>query len=155
MILEIQKGENNQILRKKSRSIPQHLLKGEGQGKIDEEILKLAKDMIETMNINNGLGLSACQVGKNIRTFVVLKELSDKNIFINPEIIKMSKKADIVEESCLSLPSVFLPIKRAKSLKIKAFDETGKEFKIKAKDLLARVIQHEIDHLNGVLIVDK
>ncbi len=144
MILKIQTGENNPILRKKSQPIR----------KIDEEVLKLARDMAETMNINNGLGLSACQIGNNVRMFVVLKELSDKNIFINPEIIKMSKKTDIVEEGCLSLPGVYLPLKRARSLKIKAIDDNNKNFKIKAKDLLARVIQHEIDHLNGILITD-
>lgn len=146
MILKIQKGENNPILRKKSQPIR----------KIDEKVLKLAKDMIETMNKNDGLGLSACQVGKNLRMFVILSELSpEKQIFINPEIIKISKKADATEEGCLSLPGVYLPLKRAKSLKIKAFDENNKEFKLKAKNLLARIIQHEIDHLNGILIVDK
>jgi len=144
MILKIQTGEKNPILRKRSQPIK----------KIDEKLLKLARDMIETTNINNGLGLSACQVGENIRMFIVLKELSDKNIFINPEIIKMSKKTDIIEEGCLSLSGIYLPTKRAKSLKIKAIDENDKEFKIKAKDLLARVIQHEIVHLNGVLITD-
>lgn len=144
MILKIQQGENNHILRKKSQPIR----------KIDEKVLKLAKDMIETMIKNDGLGLSACQVGKNLRIFVVLKELSDKNIFINPEIIKTSKKTNEIEEGCLSLPGIYLPLKRANSLKIKALDENGKEFKLKAKDIFVRVIQHEIDHLNGVLIID-
>lgn len=145
MILPVQKGEKNPILRKKSQPIK----------KIDEKILNLAKDMMKTMVKNDGLGLSACQVGKNLRIFVVLKELSDKNIFINPETIKASKTMSETDEGCLSLPGIFLPIKRAKSLKIKAFDENGKEFKLKAKDVFARVIQHEIDHLNGVLITDK
>lgn len=146
MILEIQKGENNPILRKKSQSIK----------KIDENILKLAKDMIETINKGkrNGIGLSACQVGKNIRMFAIIKELSKKQIFINPEIIKTSKKSSIVEEGCLSVPNVYLPIKRAMSLKIKALDENNKQFKLKATDLLSQAIQHEMDHLNGILIVD-
>lgn len=145
MILEIQKGKNNPILRKKSQSI----------NKIDESVLKLAQDMIKTMNKNNGLGLSACQIGKNIRMFVLPKGLTKKQIFINPEIIKISKKTNIIEEGCLSLPGLLMPIKRAVSLKIKAFDENDKQFKLKATDLLARTIQHEMDHLNGVLIVDK
>ena len=144
MILEIQKGENNPILRKKSQSIK----------KIDENILKLAKDMIKTINKSNGIGLSACQVGKNIQMFVVIKELSKKQIFINPEIIKTSKKSSIVEEGCLSVPGVYLPIKRAMSLKIKAFDENNKQFKLKATDLLSQAIQHEMDHLSGILITD-
>lgn len=144
MILEIQKGKDNPILRKKFQPIK----------KIDENILKLARDMIETINKNNGIGLSACQVGKNIQMFVIIKELSKKQIFINPEIIKTSKKSNIIEEGCLSLPGVYLPIKRAVSLKIKAFDENNKQFKLKTTDLLAQAIQHEMDHLNGILITD-
>lgn len=145
--MKIQTGQNNPILRKKSQPIK----------KIDEEIKVLAKNMLETMIKNNGVGLSACQVGKNIRMFVVNPNLSKKTVFINPEIIKISKKANISEEGCLSLPGIFVQKKRAKSLKIKAkaIDENGKQFKLKAKDLLARVVQHEIDHLNGILIIDK
>jgi len=144
-MLKIQTGQNNPILRKKSFRME----------KIDINIQKLANDMLETMNKNNGVGLSACQIGKNIRMFVVPKELSKKWVFINPDIIKLSKRTNVREEGCLSLPKIFVPIKRAKSLRIKAFDENGKAFKLKTKGLLARVIQHENDHLNGVLIVDK
>ena len=144
-ILKLEQGENNPILRKKSQPIE----------KIDEEILKLAQDMIETMYKANGVGLAACQVGKGIRIFVLPENLCKKQIFINPEIIKMSKKTNSIDEGCLSLPGLFLSIKRADSLKIKAFDKNGKLFKLKTKKLLARVIQHEMDHLNGILIVDK
>ncbi len=143
--LKIQIGQNNPILRKKSLKIK----------KVNYDIQKLAKDMLKIMNKNNGIGLSACQVGKNIRLFIVPKELSKKYVFINPKIITISKKTDVTEEGCLSLPGLFLPIKRVTSLKIKALDEDGKEFKLKAKGLLARVIQHENDHLNGILITDK
>ncbi len=143
-MLKIETGQTNPILRKKSQPIK----------KIDEKILKLAKDMIKTINKSNGIGLSACQVGKNIQMFVVIKELSKKQIFINPEIIKTSKKSSIVEEGCLSVPGVYLLIKRAMSLKIKAFDENNKQFKLKATDLLSQAIQHEMDHLNGILITD-
>jgi len=151
MILEIETGEDNQILRKKSQPIK--LARRQG-GKIDEEILKLIKDMDETMIKNNGIGLTACQIGKDIQLFVIDKNYSDKCVFINPEIIKFSKKTEIIEEGCLSLPDIFVPTKRAKSLKIKAIDENGKTFKLKAKDMLARAIQHEMDHLNGILICD-
>lgn len=144
-ILKIETGQNNPILREKSQTIE----------KIDEEIKILAKDMIETIIRKNGIGLSACQVGKNIRMFVIAKELSKKQIFINPEIIRISTKTNAVEEGCLSLPGIFSRIKRPVSLKIKAIDENGKKFKLKAKNLLARTIQHEIDHLNGILIIDK
>ncbi len=140
MILKIKTGQNNPILRKKSLEIKE----------VNSNIQKLAKDMVETMIKKNGVGLSACQVGKNIRMFVV----HPKYIFINPKIIKLSYKTDIMGEGCLSLPDVFLKIKRAKSLKIKALDENGKEFTLKAKRLLAHVIQHENDHLDGILITD-
>lgn len=143
--LILQTKENNPTLRKKSLKIKE----------INDDIRKLAKEMIETMHRNNGVGLAACQIGKGIRLFVLPEELCEKQIFINPEIIKMSKKTDIIEEGCLSLPGVFLPIKRAKSLKIKAIDENNKEFKLKAKTPLARVIQHEMDHIDGILITDK
>jgi peptide deformylase len=166
MILKIQIGQNNPILRKKSLKIKPAHLRGK---EVNAAIQKLAKDMLETMNKNNGVGLSACQIGKNIRMFVVPTELSPacrpscreagqgrkKWVFINPEIIKISKKTDVMEEGCLSLPGLFLPIKRAESLKIKALDENGKEFKLKTEGLLARIIQHENDHLNGILITDK
>ena len=144
-MLKIETGQNNPILRKKSLKIKE----------INDDVRKLAKDMIKTMNRNNGIGLSACQVGKNIRMFVLPKGLTKKQTFINPEIIKISKKTNIMEEGCLSLPNVYLPIKRAVSLKLKAFDKNNKQFKLKATDLLARTIQHETDHLNGILIVDK
>lgn len=151
-ILKIEIGQNNPILRKKSQAI----------GKIDEEIKVLAKNMIETLINNDGIGLAAPQIGKNIRLFVVSEKLSPayrrgrkKQIFINPEIIKISKKTETGEEGCLSLPGVFLPIKRAKSIKMKALDENGKKFSFKTKHLLARAIQHELEHLDGILIVDK
>lgn len=144
MILKIQQGANSPILKKESHPI----------NKIDGEILNLIKDMQETMNEVDGVGLAACQIGKNIRLFVINPDLSKNCVFINPEIIKMSKKTETLEEGCLSLPNVFIPTKRAKSLKIKAIDEKNEQFKIKAKDILARAIQHEMDHLNGKLITD-
>lgn len=143
-MLQIETGQNNPILRKKSLDVKE----------VDSDIKQLAQNMIETMIKNNGMGLAACQVGKNIRIFVVPKELSKKQIFINPEISKISKKTEIMEEGCLSLPNIFIKKERARSLKIKALDENGKQFKLKAEDLLCRVIQHEIDHLNGILIID-
>lgn len=144
MILKIQTNKNNPILRKKTEPVAE----------ITGEILNLIKDMKETMIKDNGVGLSANQVGKSMRIFIISSELSKKQVFINPEIIKMSKKTETMEEGCLSLPDIFIPVERAKSLKVKASDEKGKEFKLKAKDLLARAIQHETDHLNGILICD-
>jgi len=144
-MLKIEIGQNNPVLRKKSLKIEE----------INGNIQKLAEDMLEIMEKNNGIGLSACQVGKNVQLFVIPKNLSTYWAFINPEITKLSKKTQTIEEGCLSLPNIFIPVKRAKSLKIKALDKNGKQFKLKAKGLLSRVIQHENDHLNGILITDK
>ncbi|MDP2934840.1 MAG: peptide deformylase [bacterium] len=151
MILPIEKGENNEFLRKKSLLIESVDLPAGRQG---EKILDLAKDMIQTMIRNNGVGLAACQIGMNVRMFVINEDLTKKQIFINPEIFKMSKKTEICDEGCLSFPNLFKKIPRAKSLKIKAIDENGKEFKLKAKGLFARAIQHEMEHLDGILLVD-
>jgi len=144
-MLKIEIGQNNPVLRKKSLKIEE----------INGNIQKLAEDMLEIMEKNNGMGLSACQIGKNVQLFVIPKNLSTHWAFVNPEITKLSKKTQIMEEGCLSLPNVFIPVKRAKSLKIKALDKNGKQFKLKVKGLLSRVIQHENDHLNGILITDK
>ena len=144
MILLIEKGENNRNLRQKSVSVEM----------INADILGLAKDMIETMVKNNGVGLAAAQVGKNIRVFVINREFSTKQIFINPEILQMSRKTEIIEEGCLSFPGLYKKIPRAKTIKIRAIDENGKEFKLKTKGLLARILQHEMEHLEGILIVD-
>ena len=139
----IEKGKDNPILRKKTQTI----------NKIDESILNLAKQMIEIMEKANGIGLAANQIGKNKRMFVLPKDLLDKQIFINPE-IKLSKRTQIMKEGCLSLLGLEIPVKRSTTLKIKALDENNKEFKLKVKGIPARVIQHEIDHLNGKLITD-
>jgi peptide deformylase len=144
MILPVEKGANNEVLRRKSLPV----------GKIDDRVLDLAKDMIETMIRNNGVGLAACQIGTNLRIFVISEDLTKKQVFINPEIIKLSKKTETCDEGCLSFPNLFKKIPRAKSLKIIAIDETGKNFKLKAKGLCARAIQHELEHLDGILLVD-
>ncbi len=143
--MKIETGQNNPVLRKKSLKIKE----------VNKDIQNLANNMLEAMHKNNGVGLSACQVGKNIRLFVIPKKLSKKWVFINLEILKVSRKEETMEEGCLSLPGIFVPVKRSRYLKLKAIDERGKEFKLKAKNLLARVIQHENDHLNGILITDK
>ncbi len=142
--MKIETGKNNLFLRKKSLPIKE----------IDNDIKKLANNMLNVIQENNGIGLSACQIGRNIRLFVIPKNMGKYWAFINPEIIKKSKKIESTEEGCLSLPNIFIPIKRSKSLKVEAFDENGKKFKLKVKGLLARIIQHETDHLNGVLITD-
>lgn len=118
------------------------------------EIKKLIEDMITTMKNAKGLGLAAPQVGKSLRLFTV--DVEDKvYAFINPEIKDLSKDKSSFEEGCLSVQKIWGPVVRPKKLTIKALDENGKPVKIRAKGLLARVIQHEIDHINGILFIDK
>ena len=118
------------------------------------EIKQLVLDMIQTLRANTGLGLAAPQVGKNLRICVIEIE-NELFVLINPEIKSLSKEKICSEEGCLSFPNKFLEINRHKRIKVKAIDANGKKQIIRARGLLARVIQHEIDHLDGVLIVDR
>ena len=132
------------ILRKKCQKIKE----------IDDEIKKLGLEMTEIMITNQGIGLAAPQIGE-LKRIIVIKTERGAQVFINPEIIKKSKEMEIMEEGCLSFPGLFLKIKRAKEIEVNAFNLKGKEFQLKAEGLLARVIQHEIDHLDGILFVDQ
>lgn len=108
---------------------------------------------------SNGVGLAANQIGHDLQIFVIDKNLADENgapdAYINPEITEFSKNTGEVEEGCLSIPGYWHQIKRSKKIKIKALDENGKKIKIKARGFLARVLQHEYDHLQGMLIRDR
>lgn len=120
----------------------------------DPVIGQLILDMVKTLRANKGLGLAAPQVGQNLCLCVI--EL-DNEIFvlINPEIKKFYGKDVEMEEGCLSFPGKFLPIIRPEKVKVKFLGTNGKKQVIRAKGLLARVFQHEIDHLNGELYIDK
>ncbi len=120
---------------------------------IDEKVQKLIEDMLETMYGAPGIGLAANQIGSLARIFVC--DIGEgPNVFINPVISKL-KGEEEDEEGCLSVPGITVPIKRAKQVTIKALDREGKPVKIVAKDLLARVFQHEMDHLDGTVILTK
>jgi len=126
---------------------------------ITPEIKVLISDMRKMMIEARGVGLAANQVGQDLQLFVIDKKLAEENgvpdAYINPEITECSKDKGEMEEGCLSLPDYWRQIKRSKKIKIKALDENGKKIKIKARGLLARVFQHEYDHLQGVLIKDR
>jgi len=118
------------------------------------EIKELIFDMLETLEQNNGLGLAAPQVGKSIR-LCIIKFNGKTYIFINPKIKSKSWKKEILEEGCLSFPGKFMPIKRSRKVKVEALDRKGEKIKIEAEGLLARAMQHEIDHLDGILFIDR
>lgn len=135
--------DGDSTLRKKSRVIE----------KIDKRITTLIDDMIETMYEANGVGLAAPQVGILKRIAVI--DVGDGIIeLINPEIIDM-KGEETDTEGCLSVPGVTGDVKRPKWVKVRALDRNGKIIEIEGKDLLARAFCHEIDHLEGILFIDK
>lgn len=137
--------EGTPVLREKSKPV---------ENPRSPETKKLIEDMVATMREAKGLGLAAPQVGKSLRLFTVDVE-NKVYVFINPEIKDLSKDMLPFEEGCLSVQKVWGPVVRPKKLAIKALDESGKLVKIRAKGLLARVIQHEMDHINGILFIDK
>ena len=124
-----------------------------------KKLKKLIKDMTETMYDDDGIGLAAPQIHQNIRLCVIGKEADEsleKDIaLINPTWEKTSRKTKWEVEGCLSVPNTFGKVKRYKNIKVNAIDEKGKELSFEADDYLARVVQHEVDHLDGILFVDK
>ena len=120
---------------------------------IDHSIRELIAQMIDTMRQAQGVGLAATQVGVPLRVLVV--ELPDQEplALINPQIVKRQGERT-VEEGCLSVPGLRGEIKRSLSVTVKGLDPEGKEVRLKAQDLLAQALEHEIDHLNGVLYID-
>ncbi len=125
---------------------------------VTDELRALIDDMAETMYSSKGCGLAATQIGVNQRIFVVdcagEDEPSDLRVFVNPEIIE-TEGSQVWDEGCLSFPGVSEEIKRAEQVKMRALDRSGKPFEIEADGLLAVALQHELDHLNGVLMIDK
>lgn len=118
------------------------------------ELKKLAKDMIETMEQSEGVGLAASQIGISKKIIIVQTGKCSK-VFLNPKIIKKSRRSEAEEEGCLSVPGVFLKIKRSDKIEIEAENLKFERVRISAEGMLARIFQHEIDHLNGKLIIDK
>ncbi len=121
----------------------------------DSSLSTLIDAMYTTMVEANGVGLAAPQVGADIRLFVVDVPDFGKRAFINPQIIETSMELSCMEEGCLSIPGLFHDVERPASVVVQAQDPNGKVFTVKADGLLARVIQHENDHLNGVLFIDR
>lgn len=144
MILDITKlGED--VLRQVAVPVPE----------VNDEIRQLAEDMFETMIDANGVGLAAPQIGKSIRMFVLIADDDVKRVFINPQIIKTSEEVCDYDEGCLSIPQVYETISRPAMVTVQALNEKGKPFTLEAEGFLARIIQHEYDHLDGILYIDR
>ena len=140
--------EPNKILREKSLSVE----------KVDEDVQKLMDDMLETMYAAPGIGLAAIQVGipKRVIVLDIAQKDGPKNpmYLVNPEIIEKSNSDSIYEEGCLSVPGQFAEINRPDKCHIKYLDYYGQSKEIKAEGMLATCIQHEVDHLEGILFID-
>lgn len=126
--------------------------------RVDAEVLKLADDMLETMYAAPGVGLAAVQVGVPLR--LVVLDVSEEDgvkspqVFINPEIVARSRELRLYEEGCLSIPDFRLEIERPSEITVTYIDRDGRKQQIQATGLLATALQHEIDHLEGKLIID-
>ena len=146
-MLTIQTGTNNQILRKVSLAVT----------KVTPELRQLIEEMFVTMQHEKGVGLAAPQVGQNIRLILVTLSKGRKHeVFpmFNPELLQVSSEQEICEEGCLSIPGVFAEVTRAAAVTVNYLDENGKAQFQRLEGMNARVVQHEIDHLNGVLFTD-
>ena len=139
------RNEQDEILRKKSREVEV----------VDDKIRELLNDMVDTMHKYNGVGLAAVQVGV-LKRVIVIDLYDDKGIYklINPVIVK-EKGEQECEEGCLSFPNKYAQVVRPMEVTVEALDENGKKIRVKGKGLLAQALAHEIDHLNGVLFVDR
>lgn len=138
--------EGDEILKKKSREVEV----------IDDRIKELIEDMVETMHKYDGVGLAAVQVGILKRIIVI--DIYDENTpivkLVNPVMVKQKGEKEL-EEGCLSFPNKFAKVKRPTEVVVEGLNENGEKVRIKAKDLLAQALCHEIDHLNGITFVDR
>jgi len=132
------------ILRQKAKRV----------GTVDGSIPRLVKNMIETMRAASGVGLAAPQVGIPLRVVVIGVPDQEPFALINPQIVRKSGER-VIEEGCLSIPGYIGEVRRAVSVTAKGMDPKGKEVRIKGTELLAQALEHEINHLNGVLYIDQ
>lgn len=134
----------NDILKKTAQPITE----------INDEVIDFARQMMKTMINGRGVGLAAPQVGRLDRFFVIKADDGVERYFFNPEIIQTSTDEVLYEEGCLSIPELWANVRRPSAVKIQAWNEKGRPFTLEATGLLARAIQHEYDHLNGILFID-
>ncbi|MBI2624661.1 peptide deformylase [Candidatus Parcubacteria bacterium] len=156
-------SKNDSVLHEPSREVPES---------IAPEIKQLIAEMQKTMRLREGVGLAAPQVGQALKIFVVDRELIEADlkkhsrwarwftkqvpaVYINPEIVRRSGDVVLLEEGCLSVPGVFGLVPRWENVTLKAFNQNGRRFRVRAKGLFAHVLQHEMDHLEGHLFTEK
>jgi len=121
----------------------------------DEALTRLAEDMLATMRERDGVGLAANQVGRLKRVLVAGIEEDGEYVIVNPLIEAASEETEVLSEGCLSIPGIQVDVERPVAVIVTGKNAAGEDLRIEAEDLLARVIQHEVDHLDGVLILDR
>ena len=134
----------NPVLRQKARKV----------SRIDTSIAKLVEDMIETMRDAPGVGLAAPQIGVPLQVAVVETEPEQVHVLVNPEIVKLDGE-HLLDEGCLSVPGYWAQVRRAERVTVKARALKGKEIRLTGEGLFGQALQHEIDHLNGLVYVDR
>ena len=134
----------NPVLRQKARKV----------SRIDQSIAKLVEDMVETMRDAPGVGLAAPQIGVPLQVAVVETEPDQVHVLVNPEIVKLDGE-HLLDEGCLSVPGYWAQVRRAERVTVKARDLKGKEIRLTGEGLFGQALQHEIDHLNGLVYVDR
>ena len=146
MSVRIIRTEGDTILRKTSKEVTE----------LTDNLKVLISDMKETMNDSNGVGIAAVQVGV-LRRIIVVEDTNtnEQKVFINPEIVEKSEEHEIDTEGCLSVPGMKGQVDRALKIKVKAKNENMEDVEFEAEGLYAREIQHEVDHLDGILYIDK
>lgn len=151
MILPITK-EPNPLLHKVSKDLTMEEINS-------KEIKEFTKDLIETMYAKDGVGIASVQVGNPIQLCIIAKDFTpDKKtdlILINPKFEKKSVLREWAEEGCLSVPNTYGSVRRFKKIKVSALNHKGEKIEFMATNFFARIIQHEIDHLNGILFIEK
>jgi len=135
----------NELLRQKAQPVKN----------IGPEYLKIAEELLDALHARDGIGLAGPQVGLMERIFAVHLGDDIPRIFINPSIIETSQETDKSEEGCLSIPDIYTNVVRPKTIKIQAWNEKGRPFTLEASGIMARVILHEYDHLDGILFIDR
>lgn len=133
------------VLRKKCEPVPE----------VTDSLRETFNEMFETMIAADGVGLAAPQVGIPLRFFVIIADDNVRRVFVNPQIISTSQEMSDYDEGCLSLPGFSETIRRPERVTVQALNENGKPFTLQAEGLLARVIQHENDHLDGIVYIDR
>lgn len=133
------------ILRQKAKPVQE----------VNGEIFALLKDMKETMHAFSGVGLAGNQIGIPLRLVTLIHpETKEELALVNPEIVSRSEEKEIGEEGCLSIPEIYAKVERNWKIVVRGLNEKGKEITLEAEGFLARILQHEIDHLEGILFID-